>query len=1253
MVEGRSTWWCILSCGCCLGRRLYNKQSLHHGARANYYFSTDRARSISPEKAVISTPGNTSTRTLSRTNTNVSLASPSHVTMTPPSSAGPRQTAAHNESLHRLTGSVDPEKTSPKVEDVPDFRGFGTMKRSSAINAPSATTSITSPVQRSSVPNPSPTPSATNLARSGTLSWQQRRPTSRVQPSSRPLSVVATHNSAAQPASFSEPEPSRDQIAASLGVRDPSWFKQTAERGIGSAAYRKSKDEVGMAETVSPGRRELVGLSQEQHSESGRQTSPPVSESIQSDSVSRNSQRESVYSIGSRYSATSSSSSVKPDLRSLIAADEGQRRVSPTFVSEQNSAASGDSGGMARSVTMSSQARLANGSERPLSPTKGMGGFVQSAMMKRSDSQSKRWSTQPTTSVSRHNSVASARSSGLQNSFSMPKLETTDAVKGTTEERASRPTSSSNHANTSPSINDGEVFVKSAISRHSRSKSVASTYSTNDELPQSPGSPSKRFSPNKSSWLESSLTKPESPKPAPAKNSAPSWMADLASRKAQRASADSTPATATSPHVDREESTSVSRPGSPLKGSPFGPSMLKRPESRDFASTTGNTTATQTFRTARPTDKDFAIPLTSSPSHSRRNDTTPDLATAGKASDPEKGELSVVPTESDSVLPEDKTQDIPKVEAQPTPTVERPSTPESKTTRSREKSLMSPPPSLKQVKSETNTPKAANDFRSQLRSRPPPEMKIEGQPEFLSKFGNLRKTQPEKFVAPDVLKDNILRGKSGLAVSSGPVKIERRDELRESLVAKKDDIKKAKDEGQNLPGQTHERKISQVAQEPPPRPEALSRRELLGRSDSSRNAQPAEKIREATPEALATHKSIKHKSTTMPPSDTHSLTEPKMDVLSKQVSAPSSVGSKQSDQTSKLASRFNPGLAGLLARGPPSVTPSRTGSPVTMEPSGSGSDAALEPSAPAGPLQDMRKDRAKGPRRKGGARTCSSKGVAIVAAARSDKSIDAQSQLQSPKHISAPKTSMPAATATLTRSPPLPGSPNFSRPNPSVAMWDKPVQIKPSDDISRPTSQLDGTSDSQSPAAKAEPQALPSSAAAVLAASLKKTSNYEQAKTPVLRSDMPITPSKSPSLISTRSTTPDKASSDPVAVPEFKGFGSMKKQRGSQPPDADKENTDESAASVKETASFWGRRTSPQKEGPPALIQLPTKKDEEAAMRSAGLLASNNGLGITSDKAGDRSAVSPASARLPPKPAKSSRIVSGQLAEASPNKGQW
>ena len=130
-------------------------------------------------------------------------------------------------------------------------------------------------------------------------------------------------------------------------------------------------------------------------------------------------------------------------------------------------------------------------------------------------------------------------------------------------------------------------------------------------------------------------------------------------------------------------------------------------------------------------------------------------------------------------------------------------------------------------------------------------------------------------------------------------------------------------------------------------------------------------------------------------------------------------------------------------------------------------------------------------------------------------------------------------------------------------------------------------------------------------------------------------------------------------VPEFKGFGSVKKPSSTiRQLEDDKENAGESSPSVKSTVSMWGKQPSPKKADMPSQIQLPSKRDEEAAMRSAGLLASSpsrpssrNGLGIALEKSNGSVETLTASAHVPPKPAKSSRSVSGQLQEASPNKG--
>jgi hypothetical protein len=134
--------------------------------------------------------------------------------------------------------------------------------------------------------------------------------------------------------------------------------------------------------------------------------------------------------------------------------------------------------------------------------------------------------------------------------------------------------------------------------------------------------------------------------------------------------------------------------------------------------------------------------------------------------------------------------------------------------------------------------------------------------------------------------------------------------------------------------------------------------------------------------------------------------------------------------------------------------------------------------------------------------------------------------------------------------------------------------------------------------------------------------------------------------------------SEEASVPEFKGFGSMKKPKApqsAQSAEANKENTDEGSPLCKPSAAIWGRRPAQVKSEAPSPISLGNKRDEDAAMRSAGLLASSsarNGLGVTANRTGEKNGTPPSSAGLPPKPAKPSRIVSGQLAESSPNKGE-
>ena len=823
----------------------------------------------------------------------------------------------------------------------------------------------------------------------------------------------------------------------------------------------------------------------------------------------------------------------------------------------------------------------------------------------------------------------------------MPRLEPTPSSREGSSEPASRPTSSSSNL---PNLvqtqgrDDKDVFIKPALPSHSRSKSVASNYSTSAEEGHTspPASPSKRWSPTKSTWLESAITKPESPKPAPAaRNSQPSWMADIAKAKAQRASADVTP----KPGEDKGLMST-----SPTKAM-FGQSILKRSESRDLA----------TSRTATPKPVEDQTSRSGSPTKTTRGQDSPkdtqseDLALPSTKSTAGPSKKDGVPKEPSTI---ERTRSVPMTStdkdtsAQPSSVSKAKASEDVKTPAQIQKPddkpatpIRSPLPSTTAKSKPDTPPKPQTDFRSNLRSRGPSEAKQQEAPEFLSRFGNLRKTQTQNYVAPDVLKGNILRGKSELAKTDGPVKTQRRDELKESLLAKKDQWKKEKEEGV-----VHERKVSGPPPQTPQKPEALAKRDLLGRSDSTNAPSSPEKAKTATPEALARHRSLKEKpkpDARLPSLEkqasapTGTSTEPRLTLPKKQTSTPASqaneTASRHPTETSNMA-RFNPGLASVLARGPP---PATSGSNASLRPDSpaipgrSGTTAMSTPSEPpaeGAQLQDMRKGRAKGPkRRKGGAK-------------------DTETE------VPAEAESISRREAVTAESPPLA---EVSAPEPGKA--DEGADATP----------------------KPKPRAPPGSAASVMMASLQKSPVPVQKQaepksaTPFkslnsTNSDSkPATPAKSPAHSST--STPLQNKSGDVAstsqsgkVPDFKGFGSTKRPTPAvRQLEDDKENSGEGSPSVKSTVSIWGKQSPPKKAETPAQIQLPSKKDEEAAMRSAGLLASSpsrpgsrNGLGISTEKGNGSIDPTASSANVPPKPAKPSRSVSGQMLEASPNKGQ-
>jgi len=182
-------------------------------------------------------------------------------------------------------------------------------------------------------------------------------------------------------------------------------------------------------------------------------------------------------------------------------------------------------------------------------------------------------------------------------------------------------------------------------------------------------------------------------------------------------------------------------------------------------------------------------------------------------------------------------------------------------------SLKSSPAPVAKGKPETPPKK---DFRANLKPRQAAsDAEQRSEPEFKDALGKLKRTQTEKYQAPDLLKDNILRGKAGLSLTGGPKKKERVDELKESILKRKEAMMAKVGEGAPPVG----RKPSDTASEQAT-PEALVKRQALGRGDSNRSAiSPLSKFGPpSTSEALSKRNLVPDKPKPSPPLRSSSAT---------------------------------------------------------------------------------------------------------------------------------------------------------------------------------------------------------------------------------------------------------------------------------------------------------------------------------------------------------------------------------------------
>ena len=733
----------------------------------------------------------------------------------------------------------DLSSNSPTKENESPFDSSSDTKRS---NSPLASPSVGVPPSRSP------------------LSWQ-RRPGSQTgeRPKSRPLSVFAAENAASRsspqpsepPASATEDAPSRDEIAQSLAGKDPSWFRQTADRGQSSAAYRRSQVEDQETSDMSSSRTQLPGMT-------GMARDTPA-EPPKESSIPR-----------------PASPNVSGKLGAALPIFSGQRLDPPA------SAANGEGESLPADRSSIALSPGRTSPTRPISPTKGIGGFVQSAMMKRSDSV-KRWSVN-SPGLHRADSAANRNSVDLSQRPKTP---------GT----GSRPVSMlrGDYSTLTESKSDQDKDETDEKPKVAEEKPTAEVKDEADKTTP-PTSPSKtmdprRWSPTKSSsWLEAALNKPESPKPkpsAPASNQ-PAWMVELNKAKAQKA---------TTASVDLGRSPSL-----PIKKPEIKTGGLMRPPPMG---TNVKPTGLGVFPGGPAADKpvDFRSNLV------RRGSENPDRS---------------FPTRRGSENPE----------------AERPVTADGPAAGAKDKPETPP----------------KKDFRANLKPRaPPPETNPSGSgaDELKNVFGKLRRTKTQNYVAPDELKNNILRGKAALNNTDGPQKGERKDEFKEALLKKKEDFKKAQQEGRGIArGLSSASTASEKSL-----PEGIAKRLEMQRtgstskaadrtfSDSSQASSPS-----VTSPPLGSRFGSKFEKET-------TTTSEKPSTLQKEVSAPGRLQSKVS--AGGLGDRFNPALAGLLARGPPPMA-----SGPSSGPGAASSGASEEPTKPGPQLTHMTKNRARGPKRK-------------------------------------------------------------------------------------------------------------------------------------------------------------------------------------------------------------------------------------------------------------------------------------------------
>ena len=903
----------------------------------------------------------------------------------------------------------------------------------------------------------------------------------------------------------------------------------------------------------------------------------PPRESMRSLSPSREGSVRGKIPWSQKHSSTTSLSSAN-GISSPIPTLSSQRLEPP---SSDTTSPQIDELAFGRALAMSpSQGRISpERGDRPPSPTKGLGGFVQSAMLKRSDSVNKRWSAQAVPGLSRGNSIASNRSGydvsrTLMSSMSPPReMKASSISREASPLPNSRPGSShstaivthnplgtANQISSSSTIGGKEQspvesgFIKPALPDHARTKSEAGTYGATPSLDKSPPvSPSKtmdpkRWSPTKASWLESAINKPDSPKPKAPPPQQPSWMADISKAKQQRESVDLGKGS-----KFQEITTSGLIRSPPMGASANSPNFGGVPVALNPA-----VVRKAKIEAVDNLAKTKSLPLFPKPEITLQQ--SPKAVTPVASAESSESR----PIQNNGISP--TSESVSSV---------GPSHAHSPSTGRSQKSLTVP-------KMKPTTP-PKKDFRSTLKPRQAPEGKEnKEEPEFKNVFGKLKRTHTQNYVAPDELKDNILRGKAGLAITAGPKKTERKDELKESILKQKEAMKVGSPTGvtRKTSGGITTKHLD------PSTPEAISKRDGLTKSESLMTTHGVEgENRSETLEAIARQKTSKENSKPIqpnaPPSGPKSL-------------------SKEPILNGKLADRFNPALVGLLSRGPSPITggsgpPGRTKSSVGIS-NDEGPSASVDRNENAengSQLTHMTKARARGPKRR------------LPTTSKQD--------------ITSSISSSKADPSTLPESPDIGTIVNLVNDSPALVEPIESTESRPlanithnSNKVSYPVSALKPITPSKNHGLHTTKSLSPEPQV-----SSKSASPTQARASPILKQKPPLSPKtrglRTPSASTARPlpTTPIHSTQD---VAREKDLSSAPKQSLSQ---RENDINEDSVVSVRGAAARWGAlptHGSDQIQPSKPVIKLPSRADEVNAMEQAGLVYGKGqdpiGLGI-------------------------------------------